>query len=144
MREISSSIDVKASPEAIWEILANVEGWSDWSSMINASSGQIGLGDTVTLTMIGKDGGDGPRYSPVVTEMTAPKNFRWRAKMGAGFIFTNDKTYVLEPTDTGTRVVHTEYFSGFMAALMWGKMKNGVGPIIDAMNADLKAKAESA
>jgi hypothetical protein len=92
--------------------------------------------------MCGHDDKDGPKYMPKITQFDAPTFFRWRAKMMAGFIFTNDKTFELEETPSGTRLVHKELYSGIMASLFWKKLDNAVPSMLNSMNSALKTLAE--
>jgi len=62
--------------------------------------------------------------------------------MLAGFIFTNDKVFELEETNTGTRLTHKELFSGLLAPIFCGQMEKGVPPMLDSMNKALKEQAE--
>lgn len=143
MREVKAEIEINAPIEEVWETLVNVDGWTDWNTMVVETSGQVTDGAQMSIAMIGKDGGSGPKYSPVIIENVPPSHFRWRAKMGFGILFTNDKIYDLEPTESGTKVTHRELFSGIMAAMMFNKMQAGVHRMISAMNDDLKKSLEA-
>ena len=79
---------------------------------------------------------------PVVTVFDGPKSFRWRAKMLAGFMFTNDKVFELEETSTGTRLIHLELYSGLMVMMFWNKLNEFVPSMLDSMNEALKIKVE--
>lgn len=93
--------------------------------------------------MVGKEKGkDGPKYNPTITELEEPNYFRWRAHMFAGFIFTNDKIFELEETNSGTRLTHKEMFSGLLAPIFCGQMEKGVPPMLNSMNKALKKLAE--
>ena len=143
VQEIKTEIEISASPEDVWQILSDVDKWQDWSPIINKSSGSLTLGNTIEITMVGKETGkDGPQYSPKIVELESKKSFRWRAHMIAGFIFTNDKVFELYQTQTGTRVVHKEIFSGLLAPVFKGQMEKGVPPMLDSMNQALKQLVE--
>jgi len=93
--------------------------------------------------MMGKEKGkDGPKYNPIITELEEPNYFRWRAHMLAGFVFTNDKIFELEETNSGTRLTHKEMFSGLLAPIFCGQMEKGVPPMLNSMNKALKELAE--
>ncbi len=143
MQTIGTEIDIEAPCEKVWAIITNVDKWHEWSPTINASEGKAEVGSVVTITMMSKEAGkDGPKYSPKIIKMDEPKYFHWRAHMMAGFIFTNDKIIELEPTATGTKVIHKETFKGLMAALMKGQMEKGVPTMLNMMNEALKELAE--
>ena len=141
--EITREIEIKAPKNKVWAVVADISGWSDVTTAVNASSGTMALGEVLSITMRGhKEGEDGPTYAPEFTEFENGTSFRWRATMGAGIIFTNDKKIVLEETENGTKLIHSEFFNGMMLPLMKGTMQTGVPPILDEMNAGFKAASE--
>lgn len=143
MREIRTEIEIAAPVAEVWSILNNIDEWAEWSPIINRSSGNASLGSTLNITMMGKEEGkDGPNYSPVVTILDEPKLFRWRAKMIAEFVFTNEKIFELEQTSAGTRLIHKELFSGMFVPLFWSSVEKEVPSMLNSMNEALKAKAE--
>ena len=92
--------------------------------------------------MRGKDGKDANKYMPIVTNIEEPKSFRWRVKMMAGILFTNDKVFELEEISSGTRLIHREGFSGILVPMFWSKLEKGVLPMLESMNDALKKVAE--
>ena len=144
MHEIKTEIEIAAPPEKVWEALSDINTWQDWSPIINKSSGVAQVGSKVDITMMGKEKGqDGPQYSPEITQLEEAKYFHWRAKMMAGFIFTNDKVFELEKTATGTKLIHKELFKGLMLPLMCGQLDKNVPGMLDSMNQALKKLVEN-
>ena len=142
-QEIKTEIEISAPPSKVWSIIANISNWHEWSPIINDSNGTAAVGSKLSITMMGKEKGkDGPKYSPIITELEESKFFRWRAHMLAGFIFTNDKIFELEETDSGTRLTHTETFKGLFAPIICNQMEKGVPPMLNSMNKALKDLAE--
>ncbi len=143
MREIKTEIEISAPVAQVWGILTNIDDWANWSPIINQSNGNAALGSAVNITMMSKEEGkDGPNYSPVITILDEQKLFRWRAKVLAGFIMTNDKVFELEETASGTRLIHKELFSGMMVPLFWSSVEKNVPTMLNTMNEALKTKAE--
>jgi len=142
MREIRTEIEIAAPPTKVWSILTDFENWNNWNPIVNQVSGVASLGSKLSVTMRGDDGKDGPKYMPIVTNFEEPKFFRWRGKMMAGFLFTNDKVFELEETGSGTRLIHKELFSGMLVPMFWSKFDKGVPPMLKSMNDALKRKAE--
>ncbi|MFK7827275.1 MAG: SRPBCC family protein [Oligoflexales bacterium] len=110
VQEISTEIDIKASPDKVWEVLVNVEKWQDWSPIIKKSSGKVAMGEALQITMRGKEPeAEGPSYSPSIIHLDAPNSLIWRAHMMAGFVMTNDKMFELkENSSGGTKLIHKE------------------------------------
>jgi len=142
MRELRTEIEIAAPLKKVWSILTDFENWKGWNPIVNQASGAASLGSKLSITMCGKDGKDGPKYMPTVTNFEEPKSFRWRAKMMAGFIFTNDKVFELEEINSGTRLIHRELFSGILVPMFWSKLNNGALPMLKSMNDALKVLAE--
>lgn len=143
MREIRSEIEINAPMSEVWDILMAFDKWSDWNPTVNHANGTATLGSKVNLTMTGPGGNDGQKYSADITTFEAPRSFRWRAVMMAGFLMANDRTFELEPSGEGTKLVNTEHFSGLMVSLFWGKLKGFVPDSLKSMNEALKANAEN-
>jgi hypothetical protein len=143
MQEIKTEIEIAASPASVWSIILDVDTWHEWSPIINASQGKPVIGSTLNITMMSKDKGkDGPKYNPVMIGLKENAYFHWRAHMLAGFIFTNDKVFILEKTETGTHLTHIETFKGLMVPFMSGSVEKNVPSMLDLMNKALKDVAE--
>lgn len=142
MRELRSEIEIAASITKVWSTLTDLEHWKEWNPTVNQASGEASLGSKLSITMCGKDGKDMNKYMPVVTNIEEPLSFRWRAKMMAGFLFTNDKVFELEEIASGTRLIHIEAFSGFLVPMFWSKLNKGVLPMLKSMNDALKITVE--
>jgi hypothetical protein len=142
MKEISSQIAIDAPIATVWKCLADLGHWKDWNPIVTEASGDLAIGSTLHITMCGIDDQKGHKYSPVVTMCKAPNKFHWKAKMMAGFLFTNGKIFELEETSSGTRLLHVETFSGLLVPLFWSKLNKGVKPMIQSMNTALKTLAE--
>lgn len=143
MREIKTEIDISAPAEKVWDILMDINNWQQWNPIINQASGIAAAGSKLTITMKGKEGKNGPKYMPVIINFDAPNLFQWRAKMMAGFLFTNDKIFELKEIDSGTQLIHKEAFGGILVPMFWGNLQQHVPAMLDAMNEALKKSVES-
>jgi len=143
MREIRTEIEIAAPIEKVWDILMDFGQWEHWNPTVNRASGIASLGAKLNITMAGPDGKDGQKYSATITTFEAPRSFRWRAVMVAGFIMTNDRSFELESIGEKTKLVNTEHFSGFMVSMFWSKLEGFVPDSLKSMNEALKAIAEN-
>ena len=142
MKEINTEIMIDATPEKTWKVLMDFSNWKDWNPIVASAEGAVELGSNLMITMKGKDGKNIQKYSAKITRLDPPHSFSWTAKMGAGFLFTNQKVFEVLKTDKGTKLIHREIFSGLMANLFWGKMEKFVPVMLDSMNMALKNKIE--
>ncbi len=143
MKEIKTEIEINAPVEEVWKTLMDFNNWNKWNPIVANVSGVSALGSKLAVTMCGKDGKATQKYEPVISVFESPRSMRWRAKMGAEFLFTNDKVFELEKTNSGTRLVHKELFSGLMVSLFWKKMETFVPGMLNTMNSALKTKVEN-
>ena len=142
-REVRTEIEIEAPADRVWAVATDFNQWADWSPIINAASGVAQAGALLSITMIGEDNGDGPTYEPIVLNADAPRFMRFQAKIVTGSVFTNEKVFLLEPTDAGTKLVHIEVFKDALVPLMWGQVQANVPSMLDSMNAALKEKVEA-
>ncbi len=134
MRELRTEIEIAAPLTKVWSILTDFDNWKNWNPIINQASGTASLGSELSMTMRGEDGKDGPKFMPVITNFEEPRFFRWRGKMMAEFLFTNDKVFELEETGSGVRLIHKDLFSGALVPMFWSKFDKGVPPMLNSMN----------
>lgn len=143
LMEIESEIEISAPANKVWQVITKIENWSDFNPAIGASNGVAKLGSVHSVIMRGENPGEvGPAYTPKIISFEDGKSYRWRAVMGAGIIFTNDKVFELQASETGTLLKHKEVFNGMMLPLMKDFMQKGVPPILDEMNKAFKTEAE--
>ena len=144
MIEIKTEIEIEAPIEKVWAILTDFNNWQGWNPTVKRTSGEAKLGSKLDITMRSKGPKDGPTYKPIITELEAPKHFRFRASMLSSILMRNEKLCQLERSSDGnTKLTHSEFFSGLMPRLMCAKLESGVPIMLKMMNKALKKKAEN-
>lgn len=142
MREIRTEIDIAAPAAKVWSTLMDFDSWKNWNPTVSEATGAASLGSKLKVTMCGKGGKSAQSYAPTITSFEKPKLFRWRATMIAGFLFTNDKVFELQETNSGTKLIHKELFDGVLVPMFWGKFEKFVPPMLVSMNEALKKNVE--
>jgi len=142
MKTIATSIQINAPIDKVWNALMAFDQWNGWNP-ISKAKGKAYLDEEIVLTMkITADTKKETTYKATVIELTPNTHFRFRAKLMAGFMFTNDKIFELSQEGDITTVVHKETFSGLMVTMFCNKLEAGVPNMLNATNAALKAKLE--
>lgn len=111
--EFARTIDIDAPPQRIWEILADVEHWPDWTESMQKverlDRGQFGMGSRARVKQ--------PRLMPAtfaVTSFEPGTSFEWTSKT-FGVVSVGD--HRIEPRDGGARVTVSFSMRGPMAWL---------------------------
>lgn len=130
-------IIVNASSETIWELLTNINHWSDWNPNISEArlEGLIKPGATFRW----KAGG-----TPILStlqEVEPKRRMSWTGKViGTQAIHV----WILEPYENGVLVRTEESFEGWLVRLSRGMMQRMLDASLVSWLEHLKRKAEAA
>lgn len=109
---IETSIDIPASPEVIWDILADTGAYPDWNPYHVLVEGEMTVGETLAVH-VEKPNGSGLTVHPRLMESERGRSLVWGG--GPTGIFRGVHRFDLEALSAGcTRLHHTEVFSGLL------------------------------
>lgn len=139
---VSTTIDIGASPRAVWDVLVDFPAYPEWNPFMVAVEGTAEVGRRLVVQLAGRNG-RGMTFRPTVLEATPGKELRWVGKLGPGGLFDGVHSFVLTARPDGTtRLTHGERFTGVLVALFKGATaKSHVG--FEAFNAALKRRVEA-
>ncbi len=134
------SIDIKAPPEDVWAVLADVERWPDWTGSIDKvelqGDGELTPGAKVRIKQ--------PKFPPVtweVTELEPGESFAWIAT-NVGLTTVGD--HRLAPVDASTVNVRLELLQSGPLAGVLGALTAGLTRRYLRMEAEgLKRRCEA-
>ncbi len=122
---------IPAPPEAIWAVLVDTDGYSEWNPVFVGVAGKYELGATVTNSVRFPDGS--------VTEMSATiRTFETAKELrqvgGTWGLMTFDHQWILEPVEGGTRVIQHEVDRG-LVLWFWNSdwIEPGYQSVLDAL-----------
>lgn len=135
---IHTSIDIKASPTQVWEILTDFANYSEWNPFIKKIDGEIAVGNRF-LAEIGN-----MKFKPIVLAFEKGKVFEWLGHLLIPkVIFDGQHKFELIANPDGTTTLHhSEKFTGILVPLMKKMLKNDTRAGFEAMNVALKKRAE--
>jgi len=129
-------VDIRASPEIVWNLLSDAKGFPQWNSTITAIEGEIREGERLKLHVPGTS----RTFSPKVSGVVPARRMVWSD--GVAPIFRGVRTFALTPrSSVSTAFTMEERFSGLMFALT-KRMLPDFGPIFVAYANDLRREAE--
>ncbi len=119
MRDFSISVDVNASPERVWEVMADADRWREWTSSITSVElldKPIAVGGRAVVRQ--------PELPPAKFKITAVepgRSFTWATGYPAGLVYMHAK-HTVKPTPTGARAELVPRFDGLLGGVMGKKM----------------------
>lgn len=134
-----SSIDVEATPEQVWSVLADATEWPTWDSGVLRVDGTVAEGSEIALT---SSVAPTRAFKLAVTELRPPRRMVFTGGMPLG-LFRGVRTYDVAPAGATTRFTMREHYSGPLAGMITRSMPD-LQPSFDQFAVGLKARVEGA
>lgn len=141
-REIHTEIEIAAPPEAVWDVLSALEAWSEWNPVIAGVElqGPLREGTRGRLRLV-LPPPVGLRSLTVRLVTVQPRQeLAWRG--GVPGAIEGRHGFRLVPTAKGTRLVHTEVFSGVLAPALVRLLRGQLGKGYRRLNQGLRDRCE--
>jgi len=141
--ELYSEIEIHASPQRIWEILADFSRYPEWNPFIRSIRGDLVTGGRITAELR-PPVSEGMTIRPVLLNVEPPRELRWKGHLLVRGLFDGEHVFEIRPEDTGRcRFIQREIFSGLLLPLFTRMLKDGTARGFADMNAALKERAEN-
>ncbi len=140
--ELHTEIEIEAPPTTVWAVLTELDSYRDWNPFIVTATGSVTVGGRLT-NRLQPPGGRAMTFKPTVTIVDEDSVFEWLGRLGFPGLFDGRHRFELHPTATGTRLVHSEYFSGLLVRVLRSSLDNETKAGFVAMNTALRATAEA-
>jgi hypothetical protein len=128
----------------VWSILTDFGAYPAWNPFIRSIAGRLETGQRLTVS-IRPVGGRAMNFRPVVVVAQPNRELRWLGHLMFPGIFDGAHCFkIIASTPGHVRFAQEEQFSGFMVGLAKSSLDRGTKAGFLAMNAALKARAESA
>jgi hypothetical protein len=134
---------VRAPAEAIWRVLFDVEGWSNWNPLYTKAAGVIRIGAVLDLEVALP--GQAPRaIRPVILDWVPNEQLHWRLTMMGGLVKSTRYFEIEELTPGASVFSNGEMFSGLMGPAMAKRLRGPIREGFRAMGEAIKTLAEAA
>ena len=141
MTSITASIDIAATPAAVWKVLTDWKAYEEWNPTLRAIEGQQRKGSKIVVSIASPVGT--LAIPAVVTRIVVNSGITWQSKMKLSGLFDRDHIIELSPDPAGVRVTQTQTFSGILAPGASVVATRTVRDGLIKMNAALKERVES-
>lgn len=137
-KSFHTQIEIAASPEAIWDVLADNARYAEWNPYHVKVAGRLAVGETLDVLIL-KPNGDQVEIEPKVLRVDPPHELTWGG--GVRGLFVGEHVFLIRPIDaTRSLLVQKEDFSGiFVPFASLGSIEEGY----NLMNRALKQRVES-
>lgn len=141
MRTLSSTIEISASPDAVWAVLTDQSAFPEWNPFITTFAGELALGERLQV-QIAPPGRRGMTFRPRVTAVEPGHRLEWLGRFVMRGLFDGRHSFELVALpDSGTRLIQSETFSGLLVRLS-GSMLDSTLEGFEAMNEAVKQRVE--
>ena len=138
---LHTELDIDASPEQVWKILADRQAYPEWNPFIVSSTGELKQGGTITNVLRDTKGAE-TEFTPKLLAVEPNKELRWIGKIPPGGIFDGEHSFRLEQLPDGrTRLIQEETFRGVAIPFTRSMLNSTIKPQFEAMNQALATRA---
>ena len=137
--DLCTAIDIEADPELVWPHLTDLAAYAEWNPFITAATGEVAPGRRLSLRME-PPGGRAVTFRPHVTAVSTASTLEWLGHLGVPGLFDGRHRFDLIPTETGTRLIQRETFTGLLVRPFRRGLDRGTLAGFEAMNAALRQR----
>jgi hypothetical protein len=139
MKTFEASICIRATSDAIWQILTDASRYTTWNKTVDKVEGRIAPGEKIKVHAKISPGRSFPLK---ITEFVPGKKMIWASGMPLG-LFKGERIFTLtERSDGAVEFRMRESFSGLLSPLIERSIPD-LQPAFDEFAADLKKRAEA-
>jgi hypothetical protein len=139
---IHHEIEIDASPAAVWEVLADIDRYSDWNPFIRRLDGELRAGERLEAE-IAPPGGRAMTLKPTVLVAEPGRELTWLGRLLVRGLVDGEHRFRIEDLPDGrSRLVQSERFSGILVGLVGATLRKAEAGFAE-MNAAVKARAEA-
>ncbi|MBU1378879.1 MAG: SRPBCC domain-containing protein [Alphaproteobacteria bacterium] len=139
---VEDRIGIQAPPEVIWEVVRDLDAWSEWNPTYPRAEGEIRIGNILTLDLL-LPGQSTQEIKARVLDWVPNEQLHWELKLLGGLIRTLRYIEISPLAESGCVVDNGEFFGGLMGPSLGKRMRGPVRRGFLAMNEALKARAEA-
>ena len=139
---IENRIGVAASPEKVWQVIIDLDGWGAWNALHPEARGTIAFGGQLEVAEV-LDGEPGRLHQVVIPDWTPEIQLVWVNKRG--FLSKSTRYFEIEKlSDDSCLLANGEIFDGLRGE-GWARQRQAkFRAAFEAINEAIKARAEAA
>ena len=141
MQTLRTEIQIQASPEKVWKVLADLAKYPEWNPFITQAIGRVEVGARVEITV--PSGSKKMKLRCKVTRAEPRQVLCWRYHVISPLLFRGEHSFTIEPMGSNyVRFVDQEIFKGLLVPLQAEDIDTNSRRGFEAMDKALKMRAE--
>ena len=139
MRDFTTSIDIAAPPNRVWEVMSDIDRWHEWTPSVSGVSRLRDAPFAVGTRAVVRQ----PKFPPAMWKITSiepGRSFTW-VSVAPGFRAVGH--HAVEPTPTGSRATLSLTMHGVLGGFFGWLTKGITERYIGYEAAGLKARSEN-
>ena len=137
---LQAAVQIHASPQRVWAVLTDRDGYPAWNPFIISSTGRLTPGATLVNRMHDRTGDT--TVTPVVQVVRPGRELQWIGRVGPGGIFDGQHTFTIRQIRPGVVLfTQRENFTGVAVPFYEGHLHADTLPMFRAMNTALARQA---
>jgi hypothetical protein len=139
---IEHRIGVQAPAQVIWDVIYDLDRWSEWNPLYPKAEGVIRIGQALSMTLAIP--GQAPRaIQPVVLDWVPGEQLHWKLTLMGGLVKTVRYIEIEQLAEASCIASNGEIFGGLMGPALGKQMGRAIHRGFREMNEALKARAEA-
>lgn len=144
MQEIHTELEIAASPEIVWSVLADFQDYPAWHPVIRAIHGNPKAGEVLDVHLR-LESGLAMNLHPTIVVADPPRELRWSGRLRLGGMLDALQAFNIEALAGGrTRFRQSAEFRGLLTRLLQGRLREEILRGFKRTNEALKRRAEQA
>ena len=138
MKENRNEIEIHANAEQVWQVLTDLDKYSEWNPLLYRGVGKVETGETVEVSA--KTASKDMKFICKVTEVEPYRKFAWKFHVIHPILFRGLHIFQIETIDEHTvRFVDREQFEGLLLPMQAKDLEtNGLSAMIEMGEALMK------
>jgi len=141
MIENRNEIEIQATAEEVWNILAALEQYAEWNPLLYCAEGKVEVGGRVKVST--KTASSEMDFDCVVVKAEPNREFAWKFHVIHPFLFRGEHSFRIERvSEQSVKFIDRESFEGLLAPFRAKYLKTDVKAAMIEMGKALKEREE--
>ncbi len=140
MTEIFADIEIAATPERVWAVLADLSSYPQWHPVFVRATGQLTVGNRITITTTQPTTGRTMTVKVKVVTAEPATELRWTSNVLG--LSNSERSFTLSPASGGTQLRQTGTYRWLFTRFP-PNTSNRIQVSFKAINEAVKQRAEA-